>query len=95
MLRVDYPVERNIATNGVFYLEASFDPQPTNIQNHSMVEAGQPQQNVGGYGHFDLENIHPDDINESRQNGWREWDASAFDYVQDTTAIDPLDLVLF
>lgn len=92
ILRIDYPVlqdERNIG----FPFEASFDPQPDS--NKSLMEAEHPQPNMGDYGYPNPENIHQDVINESTQNSRGYLEASAFDNVQATTAIDPLDLACF
>lgn len=94
ILRVDYPVlqDEPIPTDGGFPFEPFFDPQPAS--NQSLVEAEHPQPNMDDYEYPKPGNIHQD-INESTQNSWRYLGVSAFDTVQGTTAIDPLDLAFF
>lgn len=92
MLHVEYPVpqdEQKIPTNGSFPFETSFDLQRAG--NKSQVEAEHLQRNMGGYGYPNLGNID-NEVNQSTQNGWRYLEVSAFENVQRTTAIDPLDL---
>lgn len=98
----EYPVlqkEGNTATNGALSFEASSDSQPTSIQTHSLVDAGIPHPNMDSLGYFDLESIHPDDINEGARDDLGVWEFGAFDQVQSTTyantATDPLGRALF
>lgn len=95
MLHVEYPVpqdEQNIPTNGSFPFETSFHLQSAG--NQSQVEAEHLQQNMNGYGYPNPGNID-NAVNQSTQSGWPYLETSAFEDVQEATAIDPRDLALF